>query len=120
MSKALTSKNKELYEMIVDLSHFVKNSFNKELVITMIYRTQAEQDDIYKNDPKYKLRKFISPHQLWHSADLRSLTFDKLEISKIEDYLNNKYNSINAYKWTAKCHQVPGQALHFHTQLVKK
>lgn len=118
--KELPSKNNELHELAEDLSHFIKNSFNKELVITMIYRTDQEQDDIYKNDPKYKLKKFKSPHQFWHALDIRSNTFDKLEISKIEDYLNCKYNTSNFYMWTAKWHMVSGQAYHFHVQFIKK
>jgi hypothetical protein len=118
--KELYNKNNDLHELAVDLSHFIKSTFNKELVITMIYRTDQEQDDIYKNDPKYKVKKFKSPHQFWQAIDVRSSIFDKLEISKIEDYLNKKHNSTNYYSWTARCHTVPGQAYHFHLQFVKK
>ena len=118
--KLLPSKNKELYDLAVDLSEFIKNSFSKELVLTMILRTDSEQDDIYKNDAKYKIKKFKSPHQFWHALDIRSHTFDPLQISKIEDYLNEKYNKSNHYGWTAKWHKVSGQAYHFHIQYIKK
>lgn len=117
--KDLEKNNKNLFDLITDLSFFTKKLFNKPIVITMIGRTQAEQDDIYKNDSKYKQKKFKSPHQFEHAVDIRSRSFDKLEISKIEDYLNDKYNSSNYYKWTARNHNV-GLGDHFHIQFSSK
>jgi len=118
--KELLTKNKLLHDLIFDLAEFIKSSFKKELVITMIFRTDAEQAEIYKDDPKYKVKPFKSPHQLWSAVDIRSLIFTPDEIKKIEDYLNNKYNGSNGFKWTARNHKVGVGAFHFHIQLVKK
>lgn len=112
----LINKNKYLYELINDLTLYIKNNLKKSLVITMIYRTDEEQDSIYKDDPKYKIKKFKSPHQFNHAVDLRSKDFTKDEIKQIEDYLNNKYNNNNYYKWTARNHNI-GLGDHFHVQL---
>lgn len=114
----LNQKNPELRRLLMDVAFFTKRKFNKNIVITMIYRTQEEQDEIYKDDSKYKTKKFKSPHQFFHAADLRSSSFESSEIKKIEDYLNNKYNENNYYKWTARDHTV-GLGMHFHLQFVK-
>jgi len=115
----LMDRNKLLHELIVDTCAFCKAEFNKDITITMIYRTDAEQDEIYKNDEKYKQKKFKSPHQFFHAVDLRSSTFDTSEIEKLVNYLNLIYNKTNYYNWTAKCHDV-GVGEHFHIQFVKK
>lgn len=116
----LSSKNQALKDLIDDVARFVKKETGKTLVITMIYRTQEEQDNLYKNDPKYAVRKFKSPHQFWHSVDLRSRIFTDEEIRKIESYINQKYNPINYYNWTAKNHRIIGNVDHFHIQLSKR
>lgn len=116
----LSKKNKDLHELIFDLAEYIKNTFKKELIITMIDRTQAEQDAIYKDDVKYKVKPFKSPHQFWQACDIRSKIFNKDEIKAIEDYLNGKYNKTNYYSWTARNHVVAGGEYHFHIQWTKK
>lgn len=118
--KTLLVKNKLLHDLIFDLAEYIKSSFSKELIITMIDRTEAEQEAIYKNDARYKEKPFKSPHQFWHAVDIRSKVFSKEEIKKIEDYLNTKYNPTNYYKWTARNHVVGQGAEHFHIQYSKK
>jgi len=119
----LQHKNVELYELVVnDLAPWVKTMFGKDLVITMIYRTDNEQDEIYsgktKSDGrKYDERPWKSPHQFYHGVDLRSKTFDNTEIQSIVNYLAMKYNGSNYYSFTAKNHNV-GLGDHFHLQFV--
>lgn len=115
----LKFKNKDLYDLVEDLSVWVNKEMGKQLVLTMIYRTQEEQDYLYRNDKRYQQKKFKSPHQFGHAVDLRSRTFTKLEIIKIENYLNDKYDRNNYYKWTALCHDV-GAGDHFHLQFFRK
>lgn len=115
----LKLRNEYLYNVLLDCGEFCKKEFNKNVVVTMIYRTDEEQDSIYKDDPKYKLKKFKSPHQFYHAFDLRSSTFDTEQIEKLVKYLNGLYNVGNYYKWTAKCHDV-GLGDHFHVQFVNK
>lgn len=115
----LKSKNSELFNILVDCGNFSEANFKKNVVVTMIYRTQEEQDEIYKDDPKYIEKKFKSPHMFWQAFDLRSSSFEASEIKKIEDYLNNKYNMSNYYGWTSRNHDV-GLGFHFHIQFIKK
>lgn len=114
----LASLNPSLRAVIEDLNEYVNLTFKKTLTITMIGRTQVEQDYIYKDNPKYKKRKFKSPHQFWQAVDLRSRTFTKVELIQLTDYLNSKWDSSNYYKWTAKVHTV-GHGMHFHIQFAK-
>lgn len=115
----LKTLNPGLYEVLYDTCDYAKREFGKSVVITMIYRTQDEQDSIYKDDPKYKAKKFVSPHQVGDAFDLRSSNFDTAETEKLVNYLNLRYNSTNSYKWSAKNHDV-GLGFHFHTQYRKK
>jgi hypothetical protein len=117
----LVEKNLELAQLIGDLTRFTQEQYGKDVVITMIDRTDAEQDEIYKNDAKYKVKKFRSPHQgLWQAVDLRTSIYTAEEITEIELYLNTKYNPTNYFKWTARNHVVGSGAMHFHVQLAKK
>jgi len=102
----------------------VFDSFTKGVTITMIGRTQREQDEIYagKKDKKgreYDKKPWTSPHMYNHAFDLRSRDFTKKEIKEIEDYINAKYNPENYYRFTALNHDV-GLGNHFHVQFVKK
>lgn len=116
----LKDKNPELYELMTDLTVWSTRELGMPVTITMIDRTQAEQDEIYKNDAKYMAKKFKSPHQLWSAVDIRSITYTLDQIKQTEEYLNNKYNPINTYAWTAKNHKVGNNGLHFHIQYIKK
>lgn len=117
--KELSTKNRDLLDIIIETAQYCRHTFNKNIVITMIYRTEVEQDSIYKDDPKYKVKKFKSPHQFWDAFDLRSSQFETSEIEKLVNYLNTIYNSTNSYSWTAKNHNI-GLGFHFHIQYNKK
>lgn len=115
----LKSKNKGLYDVLFDIADWVKDNLKKELVVTGIFRTDEEQAAIYKNDAKYKVRPFKSPHQFYDAFDLRDSTFTKDEIPKIVKYVNDTYNPKNSYKFTAMDHNV-GAGWHFHIQFRAK
>jgi hypothetical protein len=115
----LEERNKPLHQLIVDTCAYCKAEFNKDITITMIYRTDKEQDEIYKDNLKYQQKKFKSPHQFFHAVDLRSSTFTRPEIDKLVNYLNNVYNKDNYYKFTALCHDV-GIGEHFHINYLRK
>ena len=116
---SLRKENKPLARLIIDLYRYVDKQHKKDVVMTMIFRKQSEQDSIYRDNPKYKKKPWKSPHQFWQAVDIRSKIFNDDEIKDIENYLNSKYNSSNYYKWTAKCHKVSGGAYHFHIQYYK-
>jgi hypothetical protein len=117
--EALEENNPELHDLAEDLAEWVMDNFQKDVVITMVDRTDAEQDYLYRDDEKYHKKKFKSPHQFHHSLDLRSWVFTQDEIDQITEYLNDKYNEDNYYDWTAKCHIV-SNGIHFHIQFCKK
>lgn len=112
----LNGDNKALCDIIIDAAKYCHAHFGKPTTITMIYRTQLEQDGFYKNDPKYKKEKFFSPHQLWSAVDLRSHIYTQAEIDQLVEYLNGMYNKSNLYAWTTKCHEVSDNGMHFHVQ----
>jgi hypothetical protein len=114
--KQLRTRNRPLLKLLVDLYKYIKKSMDKDTIITMIYRTQDEQDRIYGNRPRYEENPWKSPHQFWHAIDLRSKVYTIEELDEIVDYLNNKYNTNNYYKFTAMYHKVSGGAYHLHIQ----
>lgn len=116
----LKKENQELYDLIEEANEYTNKEFKKNLIITMIYRTDAEQDYLYRDSEKYAKKKFKSPHQFWHAVDLRSRTFTESEIKKLVAWFNKKANKNNYYRWTAKCHTVGKNGRHFHAQFVKK
>ena len=116
----LLAENPDLFYIVEDLNKWVQKTFKKKTILTMIFRTEAEQDYLYRNSAKYKRRKFKSPHQFYHAVDIRSFIFTKAEIGRIERYLNKKYNERNYYRWTAKCHEVGNNGMHFHIQFCMK
>lgn len=115
----LQDKNYYLEDLINDVAQYCKKEFDKNITITMIYRTDEEQDNIYKDNERYQFKKFKSPHQFWQAVDLRSRDFTEEEITQLVDYINKKYNVQNYYKWTAKNHEVNGHGEHFHIQYLE-
>jgi hypothetical protein len=117
----LKTFNYSLYEILKDLNEYTKTNFNLDIVLTHIFRTKEEQETFYGKGTKK-----ISPHQLWHSVDIRTFIFTHEQISQIEDYINNKYNKNNYYRWTCKNHYIisPDGTInfgnHFHFQFVMK
>lgn len=112
----LRTANRPLAKLMIDLYRYIAREMGQDTVMTMIFRSQDEQDAIYRNNPRYEARPFTSPHQYWQAIDIRSTIFDDDEIAQIEQYLNDKYNGTNYYKWTAKNHKVGDGAYHFHIQ----
>jgi len=134
----LAKKNPELRNLILDLYKWVKRTLDKDVTMTMIFRTKAEQDKIYggakRGKRSYNKKPWKSPHQFWHALDIRvkdPVDKDKIkdtytldEVKAIEKYLNDKWNVRNYYKWTAKCHTVKNQhgeslGAHFHIQFLR-
>lgn len=121
----LRYNNNSLWELIQnDLVPWVEHTFNKDITVTMIFRTEEEQNSIYggviRSDGRsYDDRPWKSPHQFYHAIDLRSHDFTSDEIIAIENFLNNRHNDLNYYRWTAKNHSV-GLGNHFHIQYVNR
>ena len=124
--KTLKKKNPELYEMAIDFTAYVREEFDKDVVLTCILRSDAEQLSIYrgmKNSKgvRFEDKPWKSPHQFWHALDLRSKIYTYQERKKMVKWWNERGSKDdNYYKWTAKVHKVGEGALHFHVQFVKK
>jgi hypothetical protein len=116
--ETLKDKNDKLRQAVVECNRWCNQKFGKNLTLTMIYRTQAEQDYLYRNNARYQRSKFKSPHQFWQAVDLRSRNFSEKEITEIENWFNSRYDGSNYYDWTARCHDV-GAGRHFHVQYLK-
>ena len=114
----LRTHNMDLYNILGELDVYAHEKYKKNIIITMIYRTAAEQDHLYRNSAKYAKKKFKSPHQFWHGVDIRSRTFTEAEIKHLVTWMNKKFKKGNYYKWVAKCHDI-GSGMHFHIQYAK-
>jgi hypothetical protein len=99
------------------LSGFVYDAFGKTLTITGIYRTQDEQNAIYKDNEDYQKDPWLSFHQFWRGIYFRSIYFTDPELTEIEQFLNNNflYDKIGAHK-TALIHNI-GVGNHLHVQV---
>ena len=114
----LGSRNVALKNLVFDVASYVWSKYEKNIIITMIYRTDEEQDAIYADDERYQKKKFKSPHQFMQAVDLRSKVFTNEEIDDIVNHINEKFDDSNWYNWTAKCHDV-GLGDHFHIQYLE-
>src|SRR5687767_3334106 len=117
----LKTKNAPLAQLILDLTDFVHVEFNKDVMMTMIFRTQQEQYDLYaKTDgPKTKRK---SPHMFWNAVDIRDWIYNSAEKTAIGKFLKSNYDATNQMaampsgSKTYWLHQIKGQAMHFHIQ----
>lgn len=112
----LTKKNAALAQVVWDLQVFVNDHFTKDVVITHLYRTQAQQERFYGKGTKKK-----SPHQFWGAVDIRDSIYDKEEIKQMTDFLKfyDKYNNYrlirSSQSRTVLRHNI-GLGMHFHIQ----
>jgi len=111
-TKGIKSKLKKLIELI---SFYVELKYKKNIMITGLIRTQAEQDSIYKNNKKYQKKPWKSVHQFGRGCDLRSWTFTKEQIRDIQEFANRI--PYRKGKNTCVVHNV-GRGLHFHFQVL--
>lgn len=116
--RTIRRENKPLMDLLLDLRDYCKTEFNKDVVISHIARTPAEQDYLYHDNEKYQKSPWMSPHQFNQAIDISVKKYTEEEIEKILEYLK-KYDEFNYYKWTAICHDV-GHGKHFHIQFWKK
>lgn len=121
----LTTKNWELRQLLVDLNEYTELTFKKNITITMIDRTQEEQDAIYRGTVRrgrsYDKIPWKSWHQFWIATDIRTRNFTIFEIKNIVNYLNRVYTGVNKRPKTATFHEVTKadgtkMGKHFHIE----
>jgi hypothetical protein len=116
----LLRKNAALAQVVWDLSVFVKDNFEKDVVITHLYRTKAQQEKFYGKGTKRK-----SPHQSWGAVDIRDYIYSKSEIAAMVDFLKfydkwNDYRIIRASKSRTVLRHNIGHGMHFHIQFLNR
>jgi len=110
----LMEKNSRLLLLCDSLANFTYLEMGKIPTITSIFRSQEEQDALYKDVPVEKRPK-RSPHQDWKAVDLRSSDFTEQEIKRIVGFCNQfKYQ--NGTRVTALYHTIAGNVNHLHIQ----
>lgn len=98
------------------LAFYSWHFFKKRLTITCIFRTQHEQDNIYKHNEKYKKKKWQSVHQYFRGIDLRTWELDDNEIKILLEIANTiPYDLNRPGKKTALYHDL-GTGAHLHIQ----
>ena len=110
----LSNKNMKLLHIVTLLDNFTQLEFNKEIVVTDVFRTKEEFDALYAATPVEK-RPASSPHCTWNAVDLRSNTFTDSEINTMLTFLNCFKNKNN--KKVAIYHSIAGNVNHFHLQV---
>jgi hypothetical protein len=118
----LKKRNGPLAALMLDLADFVNGAFQKDVVMTMIYRSQEEQWQLYeKTDGKRTKR--TSPHMYWDAVDIRERVFTHQEKQAIKKFLRKHYDATNklavmksAHSRTVLLHAIKGNVMHFHIQ----
>lgn len=109
--------NARLYKLLSALNAFCELELSKDIVITHLYRTQAEHDSLYAKTPPAQ-RPGRSPHQDWNAVDLRSSVFNDAEIKRMLSFLN--CFTYRAGKPVAMYHAIAGNVFHYHIQFEKE
>lgn len=111
----LASKNPALLELIVELTGHVADTFQKDVMLTSVYRTPVEQANLYALSVK---KVITSLHSSWEAVDLRSWIYTDSEIDSIVAYLNTRYKNKSGRN-VALYHAIAGGVPHFHIALEK-
>lgn len=98
------------------LDWYCRKYVNKRgIILTDILRLDSEQDEIYKNDPAYKIKPWRSTHQDWRAIDTGVNAYSEMQRQKMCNFVNKYFN----YSGSHSCcvyHNV-GRGWHFHLQV---
>jgi hypothetical protein len=86
-----TSLSPKLISIIMYSAWFFDAELNQPFVITGLQRTQGEQDSIYKNDERYKVKPWKSVHQFGRGCDVRIRHLKMEEINKFVANVNTHF-----------------------------
>lgn len=117
----LQSKNFPLAALMFDLADYVSSEFKKDVVMTMIFRTQEEQWKLYEKTDGAKTKR-TSPHMRWEAVDLRDRIYTRKEKLAIGKFLKDHYDATNRFprlpsgSKTYWLHAIKGGVMHFHVQ----
>ena len=96
-----------------------RNTSAKNIEITHLFRTQAEQDDIYGDNDDYRLHPWKSVHQYSRGADIsvRSFRAQGDDPELICSLINTEFPYGDGKHRTALYHQVGNRGKHIHLQV---
>jgi len=109
--------DRRLRLLIYAVSAYCWETFHKPILITEILRSPDEQREIYKNDPAYQQQPWLSVHEYWRAADLRTLAFTSGEIINLVGWLNDMIEYDKGNHPTLLYHEVSEHGLHLHLQV---
>ena len=98
------------------LDLYMMARYKREILVTCLMRTQIEQDNIYKDDSKYKINPWFSVHQYGRGADIRCYDWSQKEIDDALFLLNSIPYGKGNYL-TALHHKSKDGAIHIHIQV---
>jgi len=102
--------------LLGDLDMYLHTRFGYEMTITELLRTQEMQDEYYKNDPKYKIKKWRSVHQDGRGADIRTSDMsEQIKIAIEQWFATRPYDPKRPELKSFKFHDV-GKGDHLHCQ----
>ncbi len=118
--KELPKISPRLRAILWELAWFCKTKVFKDICITDLLRTQAEQDSLYFRHSKYQTKPWKSVHQYGRGADIRTYDcFSVQEIQTILRFLNSNwiYDPQRPQLKTAIYHNI-GAGAHIHIQVI--
>jgi len=120
----------DIGKLILDyVDYFSQKEFGIEIMITHLFRTQDEQDYIYKGRTRkqgdtlrhYGKNPWYSDHQFWQAADIRTFHYKPEQVKKIIKFINEnfRYNKDDSKKMVLY-HQIGSHGWHFHIRWCKE
>ena len=106
----------KLKNIIKMVDCYMMAKYGYEITVTETMRTQEQQDYIYRNNVKYKVKPWPSVHQFGRGIDLRTRDMNPQMVADVVQLCNNiPYDKNRPSKKTAQAHNV-GSGLHLHIQ----
>lgn len=111
----LKATNPRLVAIVGLLDQYCLMEFKKEITLTEVFRTKAEDDALYAPTPVEQRPNNPSPHCSWRAVDIRSKDFTEAQIKKMVSFLNH-ITVWGGKKNCAMYHAIAGGAYHIHLQ----
>ncbi len=97
----------------LELARYSKDHFGKEMVVTCVGRTPAEQIEIYGEDTPSAHKFNIEKGELCRAVDIRSTTYTQEELFKLKNYFAKWFDL--GYLYSFLVHNI-GDGVHIHLQ----
>lgn len=102
------------------LDWYCKKNINaRGIILTDIFRTNDEQRQIYKNNARFKLKSWMSVHQLWRGIDVGVNAYTEEQRHEMCNFINKYFEYAGSHN-SCVYHRVKSNiksAWHFHLQV---